>query len=392
MLNVAHAVSSRRPTGTRACRRRWIASIRLTPIERMKWEIVIGLETHAQLSTRVEDLLGRVDGVRRGAEHAGSRGRHRAARRAAGAEQGAVERAIRFGLAVGGTINAAHRLRAQELLLSRPSEGLPDQPVRDPGRRGRRASRSSSASAEKRVRLTRAHLEEDAGKSLHEDFHGMTRHRSEPRRHAAARDRVRARHALARPRRSPTRKALHALVRWIGICDGNMQEGSFRCDANVSVRRPGGDARHALRDQEPQLVPLPRAGDRVRGAPADRADRGRRQGRAGDAALRSRPRRDALDAQQGRRAGLPLLPRPGPAAAGDRRRVDRRGASARCRSCRGELRARFETEHGLAAYDADAADRDPREGRVLRARDRRSTRLARQAGGQLGHRRAWRRC
>jgi len=88
------------------------------------------------------------------------------------------------------------------------------------------------------VRLTRAHLEEDAGKSLHEDFHGMTgvdlnragtpllEIVSEPDMRSAA-------EAVAYA------KALHGLVRWIGICDGNMQEGSFRCDANVSVRRPG---------------------------------------------------------------------------------------------------------------------------------------------------------
>jgi aspartyl-tRNA(Asn)/glutamyl-tRNA(Gln) amidotransferase subunit B len=91
---------------------------------------------------------------------------------------------------------------------------------------------------EKRVLLTRAHLEEDAGKSLHEDFHGMTgidlnragtpllEIVSEPVMGSAA-------EAVAYAR------ALHALVRWIGVCDGNMQEGSFRCDANVSVRRPG---------------------------------------------------------------------------------------------------------------------------------------------------------
>jgi aspartyl-tRNA(Asn)/glutamyl-tRNA(Gln) amidotransferase subunit B len=91
---------------------------------------------------------------------------------------------------------------------------------------------------EKVVRLTRAHLEEDAGKSLHEDFSGMSgidlnragtpllEIVSEPDMRSAA-------EAVAYA------KALHALVRWIGICDGNMQEGSFRCDANVSVRRPG---------------------------------------------------------------------------------------------------------------------------------------------------------
>ncbi|HNB07594.1 MAG TPA: Asp-tRNA(Asn)/Glu-tRNA(Gln) amidotransferase subunit GatB, partial [Thauera aminoaromatica] len=91
---------------------------------------------------------------------------------------------------------------------------------------------------EKRVNLTRAHLEEDAGKSLHEDFHGMTgidlnragtpllEIVSEPDMRSSA-------EAVAYAR------ALHALVRWIDICDGNMQEGSFRCDANVSVRRKG---------------------------------------------------------------------------------------------------------------------------------------------------------
>jgi aspartyl-tRNA(Asn)/glutamyl-tRNA(Gln) amidotransferase subunit B len=88
------------------------------------------------------------------------------------------------------------------------------------------------------VRLTRAHLEEDAGKSLHGDFHGMS-----------GIDLNRAGTPLleivSEPEMSSSdeavgyAKTLHALVRWIGICDGNMQEGSFRCDANVSVRRPG---------------------------------------------------------------------------------------------------------------------------------------------------------
>ena len=88
------------------------------------------------------------------------------------------------------------------------------------------------------VRLTRAHLEEDAGKSLHEDYHGAT-----------GIDLNRAGTPLLEIVTEPDMrssaeaveyaKALHALVVWLGICDGNMQEGSFRCDANVSVRRPG---------------------------------------------------------------------------------------------------------------------------------------------------------
>jgi aspartyl-tRNA(Asn)/glutamyl-tRNA(Gln) amidotransferase subunit B len=95
-----------------------------------------------------------------------------------------------------------------------------------------------TSAGEKTVRLTRAHLEEDAGKSLHEDFHGMSgidlnragtpllEIVSEP-------DMCSSEEAVAYA------KALHGLVRWIDVCDGNMQEGSFRCDANVSVRRPG---------------------------------------------------------------------------------------------------------------------------------------------------------
>ena len=88
------------------------------------------------------------------------------------------------------------------------------------------------------MRLTRAHLEEDAGKSLHEDFHGMTgidlNRAGTPLLEIVSEPDLRSSdEAVAYA------KALHALVRWIGICDGNMQEGSFRCDANVSVRPPG---------------------------------------------------------------------------------------------------------------------------------------------------------
>ena len=88
------------------------------------------------------------------------------------------------------------------------------------------------------MRLTRAHLEEDAGKSLHEDFHGMTgidlNRAGTPLLEIVSEPDMRSSNeAVAYAR------ALHALVRWIDICDGNMQEGSFRCDANVSVRKKG---------------------------------------------------------------------------------------------------------------------------------------------------------
>ncbi len=211
----------------------------------MQWEIVIGLEVHTQLSTSSKIFSG--------------------ASTAFGTEpntqacavdlalpgvlpvlnRGAVERAIRFGLAVGAHI-------APRSVFSRKNYFYPDLP------KGYQISQfdlpiigqgsliiqvpttTAGQTYKKVVRLTRAHLEEDAGKSLHEDFHGMTgidlnragtpllEIVSEPDMRSAA-------EAVAYA------KMLHTLVRWIGICDGNMQEGSFRCDANVSVRHPGAE-------------------------------------------------------------------------------------------------------------------------------------------------------
>ena len=203
----------------------------------MTWEIVIGLEVHAQLSTSSKIFCG--------------------ASTAFGAEpntqadavslalpgvlpvlnKGAVERAIKFGLATGAHI-------APRSVFARKNYFYPDLPKGyqisqfDLPVVGNGQITIQVGDKEKVVRITRAHLEEDAGKSLHEDFHGMTgidlnragtpllEIVSEPDMRSAA-------EAVAYA------KTLHTLVRWIGICDGNMQEGSFRCDANVSVRRPG---------------------------------------------------------------------------------------------------------------------------------------------------------
>ena len=214
----------------------------------MQWEIVIGLEVHAQLSTNSKIFCG--------------------ASTAFGAEpntqadavsialpgvlpvlnKGAVERAIKFGLAVGAHIAPRSVFARKNYFYPDLPKGYQisqfDLPVVGKGEltiqvpASGNASTGSAQAYEKVVRITRAHLEEDAGKSLHEDFHGMTgidlnragtpllEIVSEPDMRSAA-------EAVAYA------KTLHSLVRWIGICDGNMQEGSFRCDANVSVRRPG---------------------------------------------------------------------------------------------------------------------------------------------------------
>jgi len=207
----------------------------------MSWEVVIGLETHAQLQTQSKIFSGAATAF--GAEP------NRQACAVDIALPGvlpvlnreAVVCAIKFGLAIGAAI-------APRSIFARKNYFYPDLPkgyqisqfelpVVSGGSLTIRVGAGATAQ-EKTVRLTRAHLEEDAGKSLHEDFHGKTgidlnragtpllEIVTEPDMRSSA-------EAVAYA------KALHALVTWIGICDGNMQEGSFRCDANVSVRRPG---------------------------------------------------------------------------------------------------------------------------------------------------------
>ena len=211
----------------------------------MSWEIVVGIETHAQLRTRSKIFSGAATAF--GAEPNAQ---------ACAVDialpgvlpvlnQAAVALAVRFGLAVGGTIN-------RRSIFARKNYFYPDLP------KGYQISQyevpiiqgGSVAIAlpegEKRIALTRAHLEEDAGKSLHEDFHGMSgidlNRAGTPLLEIVSEPDLRgAREAIAYAR------ALHALVVWIGVCDGNMQEGSFRCDANVSVRRAHRTANPALR-------------------------------------------------------------------------------------------------------------------------------------------------
>ena len=131
-------------------------------------------------------------------------------------------------------------------------------------------------------------------------------------------------------------KALHALVVWLGICDGNMQEGSFRCDANVSVRRPG--APFGTRREIKNLNSFRFMQQAIDYEVQWQIDlhRGRRPIEQATVLFDPEQRRDARDAQQGRRARLPLLPRPRPAAAGDRAAT---GSSA-CAPTMPELPAR----------------------------------------------------
>ncbi|HEX2530572.1 MAG TPA: Asp-tRNA(Asn)/Glu-tRNA(Gln) amidotransferase subunit GatB [Burkholderiaceae bacterium] len=214
----------------------------------MQWEVVIGLETHAQLTTKSKIFSGA--STRFGAEPN---------TQACPVDlalpgvlpvmnKSAVERAIQFGLAIGATIAPRSIFARKNYFYPDLHKGYQISQFEIPVVQGGTLSFVVEKDGEtemKTVQLTRAHLEEDAGKSLHEDYHGMTgidlnragtpllEIVTEPDMRSAA-------EAVAYA------KALHSLVVWLGICDGNMQEGSFRCDANVSVR-PFGQKEYGTR-------------------------------------------------------------------------------------------------------------------------------------------------
>ncbi len=213
----------------------------------MEWEVVIGLEIHAQLATRSKIFSG--------------------APTAYGAEPNTQACAIDLGLpGVLPVLNAEVVRKAITLGLALDAEIAPrsvfarknyfypdlpkgyqisqlELPIVGEGHLDILLEDGSS----KRIGITRAHLEEDAGKSLHEDFHGMTgidlNRAGTPLLEIVSEPDMRsAKEAVAYMRK------IHGLVQYLGICDGNMQEGSFRCDANVSIR-PMGDAELGTRTE-----------------------------------------------------------------------------------------------------------------------------------------------
>jgi aspartyl-tRNA(Asn)/glutamyl-tRNA(Gln) amidotransferase subunit B len=210
----------------------------------MAWEIVIGIETHAQLATRSKMFSGAAT-----AYGAPPNSQACAVDIALPgvlpvANAAAVELAVRFGLAVGATVRRRSVFARKNYFYPDLPKGYQISQYELPIVQGG-SVRIRVGEAEKEIRLTRAHLEEDAGKSLHELpgshevlGHGMTgidlNRAGTPLLEIVSEPELRgAKEAVAYAR------ALHALVRWIGICDGNMQEGSFRCDANVSVKKAG---------------------------------------------------------------------------------------------------------------------------------------------------------
>lgn len=206
----------------------------------MEWETVIGLEIHAQLATKSKIFSGASTAF-------GAEPNTQACAIDLGfpgvlpvLNQEAVRMAIKLGLGLNAEIS-------KKSVFARKNYFYPDLP------KGYQISQYElpvvgkgcvdiqlEDGETKRINITRAHLEEDAGKSLHEDFHGLSgidlNRAGTPLLEIVSEPDMRsAKEAVA------YLKAIHTLVRYLEICDGNMQEGSFRCDANVSVRKKGAD-------------------------------------------------------------------------------------------------------------------------------------------------------
>ena len=204
----------------------------------MQWETVIGLEIHAQLATDSKIFSG-------ASTHFGAEPN----RQACAVDLGlpgvlpvlnaeAVRMAVKFGLAVGATI-------AERSIFARKNYFYPDLPkgyqisqFEEPIVSGGSVTIPLEDGSVKTVRLTRAHLEEDAGKSLHEDFHGLSG--IDLNRAGTPLIEIVSEPDMRNAREATTyMRYIHTLVRYLEICDGNMQEGSLRCDANVSIRPAG---------------------------------------------------------------------------------------------------------------------------------------------------------
>ena len=208
----------------------------------MMWEAVIGLETHVQLSTASKIFSGAPTAFGAPPNTQASAVDIALPGVLPVLNRGAVERAIRFGVAIGATINRRSVFARKNYFYPDLPKGYQISQYEIPIVQGGSIRCVSPTRGEIDVRLTRAHLEEDAGKSLHEGL--------EPANHnTTGIDLNRAGTPLLEIVSEPDlrsaeeavayAKELHLLVGWIQICDGNMQEGSFRCDANVSVRPVG---------------------------------------------------------------------------------------------------------------------------------------------------------
>ena len=323
------------------------------------WEVVIGMEVHAQVASQAKLFSGASTAF------GGEANAHVSLVDAAmpgmlpviNAE--CVRQAVRTGLGLKAKINLKSVFDRKNYFYPDLPQGYQISQYKQPIVGEGEVTVDMPDGETVRVGIERLHLEQDAGKLLHEQHPNMSLVDLNRSGVALMEIVTQARPALGRRGQSLSRQAAQraALSRHLRRRHGKGQSARRRQCLGAQARRA---ARHPLRDQERQFDPLHRPGDRARSAPADRHHRGRRQDRAGDAAVRPGQGRNAVDAQQGGGARLPLLSRSGSAC----RSSWRRRSSPICRSSLPELpdekKARFMRDYALSAYDADVlvAERD----------------------------------
>ena len=298
------------------------------------WELVIGLEVHAQVASKAKLFSGASTTF--GAEPNSNVAFVDAAMPGMlpVINEFCVAQAVRTGLGLKAEINLTSAFDRKNYFYPDLPQGYQISQLYHPIVGEGEVLVDMGPGVARRVRIERIHLEQDAGKSIHD----MDPHMSfvDLNRTGVALMEIVSRPDIRGPEEAAAYVGkLRQIMRYLGTCDGNMQNGNLRADVNVSVCRPGDlreipgnpgflPPRHALRDQEHELHALHPAGDRGRGKTPDRHPRRRRQYRPGNPALRSRQGRNPLHALQGRSPRLSLFPLPRPPALGDRTELDRR--------------------------------------------------------------------
>lgn len=317
----------------------------------MQWETVIGLEIHAQLATQSKIFSGSSTAFGAAPNTQASLVDLAMPGTLPVLNEEAVRMACLFGLAIDARIDRQNVFARKNYFYPDLPKGYQtsqmDHPIVGKGH----LDITLEDGTTKRIGITRAHLEEDAGKSLHEDFQGMSgidlNRAGTPLLEIVSEPDIRsAKEAVALRQGDPRPGAL----------PGHLRRQHGRGLAALRLQRLGttegpGRIRHPRRDQERQLLPLHREGDQPRDPAPDRADRGRRQGSPGNPPVRPEQGRDPLHARQGRSQRLPLLPCPDLLPV-----VIEPEYLAKLREQLPELpvqkRERFESQYGLSAYDA----------------------------------------
>ncbi len=279
-----------------------------------EWEIVLGLEVHAQVISDAKLFSGApttfgadpntqvslVDAAMPGMLPV--------------INARCVEQAVRTGLGLNAKINLRSLFDRKNYFYADLPQGYQISQFKDPIVGEGEVEIDLPDGKTRTIRVERLHLEQDAGKSMH-DQHPSQTYVDLNRSGVALMEIVSKPDMRNADEAAAYLTKLRSIVRYLGTVRRQHGRRLHALRRERLRAQAGRRAGHALRDQERELDPLREAGHRVRSLPSGRPHRGRGQDHAGDAPVRSRPRRDALAALEGRRARLSLLPRPRPAAA-----------------------------------------------------------------------------